>query len=294
MKKERILLNKSLKKISLVIVMIVGVFIGNILLTNNHEAVAKEITQRVENQQSDLETMATAKVVAIGEAEKQAQKQAIAEQQVHVQEQAMRAAETLTEPNTTETEQQLQVKSESNEEQLETEVVVPTLSFVDAGHVTVNQGCSGFFINPNEIVTASHCALSSSSIQLIATGESFYATVSQNVPGKDFAILTVDHPNTQATHLYKRAAIAGENVTIYSRLNGAVSAIIVTQEIGTVTVLGNGSTQLNVGDNSLESTINAVNAGVSFGDSGSIVIGSDGAYLGVVAGSDGAMTYFVS
>ncbi|MGL6227693.1 MAG: trypsin-like peptidase domain-containing protein [Culicoidibacterales bacterium] len=258
------------------------------------EAKAKAEVEAAAKAQAEAKAKAEAEAAA-AQAEATTQTDATTQTQSQaVDGSATNSTESSTTPATgTQEQTQTQTQPESNQA-----VAVPTqpaLSFADAGRAIVNQGCSGFFISPTQVVTASHCALSTSSVQLAATGETFGATISQNVPGKDFAILTVDHPNNQASSLWKRSASAGESVTVYSRLSGTFTATIVTQEAGTVTVNGNGTTQLNFGDSSLGSTINAINAPVSVGDSGSIVIGSDGAYLGVIAASDLSTTsYFVS
>lgn len=300
-------------------VLLGGLFFIDMSHANTVAAAQVQINQ----QQEQLEERATTKVIALAQAraeeraqsEAQAKAEAAAKAEATAKAEAAAKAEAEAKVEKLQAEQAAQTQqdvemintneSQSNEipTQAETnEAVQPsvspsqsTLSFVDAGRAVVNQGCSGFFISQTQVVTASHCALASSTVQLAATGETFSASISQNNPGKDFAILTVNQPNLHAQTIGKRSASMGESVTIYSRLNGVIQASIVTQEVGTVTVNGDGTTQLNIGDNSLGSTINGVNVAVSVGDSGSIVIGSDGSYLGVIFGSDlASMSYFVS
>lgn len=290
---------------------------GTFFVVDSHINKVEAVQTKIDQQQKQVEERATTKIIALADdqAKARAKAEAEAEAQAKLQAEAEAKNAQAAKEKADFDAQKSQVQDESvatgsNEsttvdsptnsgaDSSNQQTVIPpqpTLSFADAGRAIVNQGCSGFFVSPTQVVTASHCALSTSSVQLSATGETYGASISQNIPGKDFAILTVDHPNNQATTIGKRSASAGESVTVYSRLNGVFQASIVTQEVGTVTVNGDGTTQLNFGDGSLGSTINAINAPVSVGDSGSIVIGSDGAYLGVIAGSDlSSVSYFVS
>lgn len=167
-------------------VLLGGLFFIDMSHANTVAAAQVQINQ----QQEQLEERATTKVIALAQAraEERAQSEAQAKAEAAAKAEAEAKVEKLQAEQAAQTQQDVEMintnESQSNEipTQAETnEAVQPsvspsqsTLSFVDAGRAVVNQGCSGFFISQTQVVTASHCALASSTVQLAATGETFW------------------------------------------------------------------------------------------------------------------------